>query len=180
MPGTLEDRETIREIIGLYTHAIDRRRWDMMARLFHADATFGFGPVGGDWASFVEQAKAIIDPCIATQHQLGQTLIAFENADVAHCETYMTATHLVPAGYPLPSVYPDRGETYTAVIAGRYVDRFERRSGDWRIAHRQGLYDWREYRSIGDADLSGMPEGACGYHDDRDPSTPVVAAWRSA
>ena len=177
MTMRLEDREAIREIIALYAHAIDRRRWGMMERLFHPDARFGFGPVEGDWRGFVEQARAIIDPCIATQHQLGQTIIGFEDADTAHCETYMTAMHIVPVGYPRPEVFPVRDETYAAIIAGRYVDRFEQRGGEWRIARRQGLYDWREYRVIGEADLAGMPEGACGYHDERDPSTAAVAGW---
>lgn len=177
MLGSLEDREAIREIIALYAHAIDRRRWELMASLFHPGATFGFGPIEGDWRGFVEQARAIIDPCVATQHQLGQTLIGFADHETAHCETYLTAMHLVPAGYPRPEVFPDRGETYAAVIAGRYVDRFEKRDGEWRVARRQGLYDWREFRMIGEATLAAMPEGACGYHDARDPSTPVVARW---
>ena len=178
MTGTLEDRVAIREVIAAYAHAIDRRRWDMMARLFHSDATFGFGPVEGDWRGFVEQARSIIDPCISTQHLLGQTLIGFADAVTATCETYLTAMHIVPVGYPRSDVFPARDETYAAIIAGRYVDRFEQRDRQWRIARRQGLYDWREYRTIGEASLAGMPEGACGYHDDRDPSTPVVAGWR--
>lgn len=176
--GRIEDREAIREIIALYAHAIDRRRWDMMRNLFYADAVFGFGPIEGDWHGFVEQARAVIDPCLATQHQLGQTIIAFADADTAHCETYMTAMHTVPAGYPTTDVFPDKGKTYSAVIAGRYVDRFERREGLWRIASRKGLYDWREFRELEGIDLSGMPEGAAGFHDDRDPSTPAVARWR--
>lgn len=178
--GRIEDREAIREIIALYAHAIDRRRWDMMEKLFHADALFGFGPIEGDWQGFVEQAKAVIDPCLATQHQLGQTIITFADADTAHCETYMTAMHTVPAGYATTDVFPDKGKTYSAVIAGRYVDRFERRGGAWRIASRKGLYDWREYRELEGIDLSEVPEGAAGYHDDRDPSTPVAAPWRGA
>lgn len=180
MTGTIQDREAIRDVIGLYAHAIDRRRWDIMQRLFHPDATFGFGPVAGDWRSFVEQARSIIDPCPMTQHNLGQTLIGFAAADLAHCETYLTATHIVPVGYPRPEVYPSRSEPYLAIVAGRYVDRFEKRDGEWRIARRQGLYDWREYRAIGEAALVNPPDGACGHHDDRDPSTPVVASWRGA
>ena len=35
MMGTLEDREAIRDILAAYAHAIDRRRWQMMERLFH-------------------------------------------------------------------------------------------------------------------------------------------------
>lgn len=176
----LEDREAIRDILGAYAHAIDRRRWDMMENLFHDDAQFGFGPVAGDWRGFVEQARAIIDPCLATQHLLGQMLIGFEGADVAHAETYMTAMHTIPVGYSATEVFPDKGKIYSAVVAGRYVDRFERRDGEWRIARRQGIYDWREYREMEASDLTQLPEGAAGFHDDRDPSTPVVAQWRGA
>ena len=93
----LEDRETIRGVIGAYAHAIDRRRWDMMPQLFHADATFGFGPVQGNWEELVGQAQAIIDPCLATQHQLGQIQFGFED-DACHTETYFTAMHTIPAG----------------------------------------------------------------------------------
>ncbi|WP_324262057.1 nuclear transport factor 2 family protein [Altererythrobacter sp. H2] len=180
MTGTLEDREAIRDVIAAYAHAIDRRRWDMMAALFHADAVFGFGPVQGDWQGFVEQARAIIDPCLITQHQLGQVSFGFESAHICYTETYMTAMHTIPAGYPMTEVFPDKGTVYSAVIAGRYVDRFEKRDGVWRIAHRTGIYDWREYREVEGVDLSAMPEGACGFHDDRDPSTPVVRRWRPA
>ncbi|MDA0820005.1 MAG: nuclear transport factor 2 family protein [Proteobacteria bacterium] len=173
----LEDREAIRDVIGAYAHAIDRRRWDMMPQLFHADATFGFGPVQGNWEEFVGQAQAIIDPCLATQHQLGQIQFGFED-DTCHTETYFTAMHTIPAGYPVPDVFPDKGKVYSAVIAGRYVDRFEQRSGQWRIAQRTGLYDWREFREVRGVDLSELPDGMAGFHDDRDPSTPAVACWR--
>ena len=178
----LEDREAIRDIISAYAHAIDRRRWDMMAQLFHADATFSFGPIQGDWRSFVEQARAVIDPCLITQHQLGQIQFGFAGENLCHTETYMTAMHTIPPGYPTVQVFPDKGKVYSAVIAGRYVDRFERRGnangGEWRLAHRSGIYDWREYREAEGVDLSQLPEGACGFHDDRDPSTPVVARFR--
>ncbi len=177
MTGTLEDREAIRDVIAAYAHAIDRRRWGMMERLFHDDAQFQFGTVLGDWRGFVDQARAIIDPCLATQHQLGQVLFGFESDTVCHTETYMTAMHTIPPGYPVPDVFPDKGKIYSAVIAGRYVDRFEKRDGEWRIAQRTGLYDWREFREVEGVDLSEMPEGSCGYHDERDPSTAAAARF---
>ncbi len=173
----LDDREAIRDVITAYAHAIDRRRWSMMEHLFHHDAQFQFGAVSGDWRGFVDQARAIIDPCMATQHQLGQVMFGFEDEATCHTETYMTAMHTIPSGYPVPEVFPDKGVIYSAVIAGRYVDRFELRDGDWRIAHRTGLYDWREFREVEGVDLSSMPEGSSGFHNERDPSTVVAARW---
>lgn len=177
MTMRLEDRAAIADIIAAYAHAIDRRRWSMMEHLFHDDAQFQFGEIVGDWRSFVDQARALIDPCLATQHQLGQIQFGFDGPDACHTETYMTAMHTVPPGFPMPEVFPDKGVIYSAIVAGRYVDRFEKRSGEWRIARRTGLYDWREFRVVEGVDLSDTPEGAAGYHDERDPSTPVVARF---
>ena len=177
MTVRLEEREAIRDILAGYAHAIDRRRWAMMEHFFHDDAMFRFGTIEGDWRSFVGQARALIDPCLATQHQLGQTLFAFEGDAVCHTETYMTAMHTVPPGFPMSEVFPDKGVIYSAVVAGRYVDRFEKRDSQWRIAQRTGLYDWREFRLVEGVDLSDTPEGASGFHDERDPSTPIVQRW---
>jgi hypothetical protein len=177
MTGTLEDREAIRDILAAYAHAIDRRRWELMERLFHPDATFRFGAIVGDWRSFVDQARAVIEPCLATQHQLGQTIFGFDGPDTCHTETYMTAMHTIPPGYPLTAAFPDKGVIYSAIIAGRYVDRFEKRAGEWRLAQRIGLYDWREFRVVEGVDLSDTPEDARGYHDARDPATAAIMAW---
>ena len=177
MTGTLEDREAIRDILAAYAHAIDRRRWGMMERLFHPDATFKFGLVEGSWRGFVDQARAIIDPCLATQHQLGQTIFGFEGDTICHTETYMTAMHTIPPGYPMTAAFPDKGVIYSGIVAGRYVDRFEKRGREWRIAQRTGLYDWREFRVVEGVDLSDTAEGAAGYHDERDPSTAAVRQW---
>jgi len=173
MTLSLEDKDAIRDLVAAYAHAVDRRRWDLIADLFHPDAIFAFGPVQGGWRDFIDQARAIIDPCIATHHQLGQILIVADGPDGAIAETYMTAMHTVPAGYPLPAVFPDRGETYAATIAGRYIDHLTRHQGRWRIMRRTGVYDWREYRTLGDADLAGLPQSARGTHDGSDPAWPV-------
>lgn len=180
----IEDREAIRDIITVYTHAIDRQRWDLMERLFHEDALFGFGAVTGDWKEFVEQAKTVIGPCLATQHQLGQVLFGFESDTVCHTETYMTAMHTIPAGYTRTDVFPDKGKIYSAIIAGRYIDRFEKRDTadgpQWRLAKRQGLHDWREYREVEAVDLSDLPADACGSKGESDPASVAVKHWLGA
>lgn len=176
----LEDRAAIAQVLAGYAHALDRRQWHLMQRFFHEDATFCFGEIEGDWRSFVEQARALLAPCLATQHQLGQTLYGFDE-DQCHTETYMTAMHTIPPGFPMQDIFPDKGVIYSAVVAGRYVDVFERRpaehSGEWRIARRTGLYDWREFRTSQGVDLSDVPEGASGFRDERDPASAAMRHW---
>lgn len=177
MTLSLAEKDEIRDLIALYAHAVDRHRWNLMERIFHPEATFAFGPVQGGWRDFVAQATAIIESCTATQHQLGQILITPQGADAAITETYMTAMHIVPAGYPLAEVFPDRGEEYSAIIAGRYVDHFVRHGAEWRIKKRIGIYDWREFRTIGAATLSTVPKAARGAHDQSDPAFGVAQQW---
>jgi SnoaL-like domain len=135
-------RTAILDILALYCHAIDRRRWDLMEQCFHPDASFSFGPVDGSWREFVTIARTMIDPLPLTHHQLGQSAFVFDG-DLASVETYLTATHRIPADAPAEGVFPGHGVDYHAIIAGRYVDQFERRDGQWRIAVRVGTIDWR-------------------------------------
>ncbi len=141
----------IAEILALYCHAIDRRRWSLMERCFHPDATYSFGPIDGTWRDFVDVARRMIDPLPMTHHQLGQTVRTIDGAQ-ARTETYFTATHRVPADAALDAAFPGRGHDYQVVIAGRYVDAFTRRDGDWRIARRVGVIDVRHDLALsGDA-----------------------------
>lgn len=147
--SSLAARAEIADVIVTYCHAIDRRRWELMDQLFHDDATYAFGTIEGTWREFVAIAKALIDPLPATHHQLGQT--AYEiDGNRATTETYMTATHSIPADAPLDGPFPGRGHPYQLVMAGRYIDRFERRGGDWRIAHRTGITDWQSEQALPD------------------------------
>ncbi|MBK6297575.1 MAG: nuclear transport factor 2 family protein [Sphingomonadales bacterium] len=132
------------------------------------------------WRDFVGQATAIIESCIATHHQLGQMIIVPQGPDAAIAETYMTAMHIVPAGYPLTAVFPDRGEEYSAIIAGRYVDQFVRFGEEWRILKRTGIYDWREFRAIGEASLASVPAAARGAHDESDAASGIARYWQAS
>ena len=66
-----------------------------------------------------------------TQHILGQTLIALKGT-TALAETHVAAYHRVDVG----------SQERDTVIGGRYLDRLEKRDGEWRIAQRTMLYDW--------------------------------------
>ena len=140
--SSLQAKAEIAEVIAIYCHAIDRRRWELMDQLFHDDATYAFGTINGTWREFVGIAQALVGPLPATHHQLGQTAFQIDG-DRATTETYMTATHHVPADAPPDGPFAGRGHSYQLVMAGRYVDRFERRDGYWRIAHRTGITDWQ-------------------------------------
>lgn len=155
-------------VAALYCHAIDRRRWDLMEHCFHPDATYRFGRIEGNWRDFVGMARATIDPMRISHHQLGQSLIRIDG-DTATSETYFSAYHRVAADAAATDPFPGTGEECDIVISGRYVDRFECRDGDWRIAHRIGLSDWRQDAPAADGGLFAQPPEWRGAIDASDP-----------
>src|SRR5690606_33772214 len=71
------------------------------------------------------------DAITNTQHLLGQTYTELDG-DRARAETHVVSYHRVNMG----------SEERDTCIGGRYLDKFEKRGGEWRIAHRLMLYDW--------------------------------------
>lgn len=121
------DQSEIRDVLLRYCRAIDRSDAELLLGVFHEDATFDTGhgePVPPN------TIISALGPATAT-HLLTNSLIEVEG-NVAVAESYFTSfTQLVRHDGP-----------YTRVRAGRYLDRFERRDGSWKIAKRILVDDW--------------------------------------
>ena len=85
------------------------------------------------------------------------------SADLAYVETYIVT---------LARMQVD-GETLDTFTGGRLIDRFERREGCWKIAHRRTIFDWNRDTPtrqgwVGGMFVPGTPgmrEGAKGESD---------------
>lgn len=120
------DREAIADTLARYCRGIDRIDGDLIASAFHPDAV--------DEHSYIRLKGSEVGPYMvermrtrfkSTLHCLLQYLIEIDG-DEAHGETYYVAW----------LVSEDAGVEVVDQAAGRYVDRFEKRGGEWRIAHR--------------------------------------------
>ena len=40
-------------------------------------------------------------------------------------------------------------------ISGRYIDKFEKRDGEWKIVKRQGVHDWVRFEQASDKGVLG-------------------------
>lgn len=176
----LTSRAQITELVHLYAHCIDRRRWDLLAHVFHDDATWWVSSIGHDspWQQAVSESRELFDRALGvTHHQVGNVLITLDG-DCAHSETLCTAYHRVLADAPLGGMFGGTGSEYDLIAGGRYLDRWERRDGGWKIAQRRVHSGWRHQQSAADGILASVPAEGRGRFDDTDRSTPVIERFR--
>jgi hypothetical protein len=128
---TLLDREAIRECIFRYCRGIDRADEAALLGSYWPDATDRHGPYQGSAQAFIEAAlpKARGSRLI---HHVGNLSIELRGPQAA-VETYFLAWQRDRAA--------DGSESET-FLSGRYVDRFEKRGDEWRVAARIVVYDW--------------------------------------
>ena len=127
----LLDHHAIRTVLARVARGEDRRDADLITASYWPDATTDFGIFAGSFDEYLAWVVPGSPAITVTQHTLGQTLTE-RNGDVALVETHVSAYHRVNMG----------AEESDSVIGGRYLDRMEKRDGQWRIAHRTMLYDW--------------------------------------
>ncbi|RYF41173.1 MAG: nuclear transport factor 2 family protein [Comamonadaceae bacterium] len=126
----LLDRNAIEDCVHRYCRGADRLDRELMLSAYHADGIDEHGKFVGVAADFVDWAlKAHTDNHLSTQHYVSNHRCEIEG-DVAHAETYFMFVAMNQRGKVLQ------------MNGGRYVDRFERREGQWRIAYRICLRDW--------------------------------------
>jgi hypothetical protein len=111
-----------------YARGIDRHDVELVVSAYHPDAVDDHGLYVGSgdglaaWAN--DQAHRGL---VRHQHHLTNHSVDIDG-DTAHAETY----YLVVT----------RSETGSVMLgSGRYLDRFERRAGEWRIANRVTLVE---------------------------------------
>lgn len=128
----LLDKQAISEVVLRYCRGIDRLDMPMVRSCYHDDGIdhhTGFTGPADEYLVWVEKALRRL---AGTMHMVGNCLVEVDG-DRARSETYGMAHHW---GEP----YGDPTLNFTTGF--RYVDRFERRDGQWRIAERWAVREW--------------------------------------
>ena len=160
MALTLDDvvaRQEIADVILRYARGIDRLDFDLVRSCYHPDAYDDHGSFQGDVEGFIAMCESFLPRWTATQHFMGNMLIE-PDGDMARAETYAVAYHRREN---------DDGTGKDDVFGIRYVDRFERRGGEWRIAHRVVATEWRRVDPVTNAKGRGQV-GVWGSRDGND------------
>lgn len=137
---TLIHRAEIQDAMARYARGVDRGDWELVRSAYHPDAYDDHGDYKGDIDGLIEWLEGRFANAENGMHFLGNCLIEFAGAGLALVETSWISQRLRPpaAGEDADA---DRGDAMCRQSWGRYVDRFERRSGEWRIAHRTVVLD---------------------------------------
>lgn len=144
-PGEVADRLAIQEVVAMHSRGVDRADAATLKSAYWPDATVAYGAFDGNAHAFCEMLPGAIRAYARTQHTLSNTLITFRG-DRAVVETYVTAYHYRAAA----------GGDSEMTYLGRYLDTMERRSGVWKILHRQVVMDWNQ-NAPASAVLDGPP-----------------------
>jgi hypothetical protein len=126
----LRDRQDILDCINRYGRGLDRLDPDLIESAYHPDAIDNHGPFVGDVPDFVKFAIEVEGSLAWTHHGISSHNCEIDG-DTAHAESYVHWFVRMP---------PD-GKTLGAG-GGRYLDKLERRDGQWRIVLRRLLMDW--------------------------------------
>ena len=139
-----------------YARGVDRVDGALIRSAFWSDAHDSHGRTNGSPEEFLAHWLPILAVREAGQHLVSNQSVSFDGADAADVETYFMSSS------------KRRGSDTLELVAGRYVDRFTRRAGEWRIQTRLVLLDWQCV-----ADASGMADRlAAAYRGSRDRTDP--------
>ena len=129
----LLDKEAIRDCLARFCHGFDRGDPEIVKSAYWPDATEDHaGSYEGPVYPWVDEIVEFLRARHATWKTFGINLIriAGEGADV---ESYLFAVS------NLPNV---AGDDRLVLTGARYLDRMQKRSGEWRILRRVAVVDW--------------------------------------
>ncbi|HEX8446742.1 MAG TPA: nuclear transport factor 2 family protein [Sphingomonas sp.] len=151
-------KDEIRDCLYRINRGMDRIDRGLMLSGFHDDAQICWAaPDYVPLATFIDIAMRVQAGNRRVQHLLGNILIELDG-DSAGVESYEIGRHLTP----MP------GGEQDLIIAARYIDRFSRRDGVWRIERRLKLVDWIRVMTGADEKFDRVPHK--GIRDRSDPS----------
>lgn len=155
----LADREAIRDCLYRYCRGIDRMDAEFLRSAYWPGAMDYHTGFTGTIEQFIEWALPRLKAMEDAVHNIGNVLIKLDR-NTAAVESYFWSVAIVRGNEPRQTM-----------AAGRYLDRFEKRGDEWRIAERVVAHDWfDESRQVGDWSIgpfgmSGLLRGAAGLQD---------------
>ncbi|MFT4520558.1 MAG: hypothetical protein ACI9JM_002961 [Halioglobus sp.] len=148
-------KQDIYELSCKYMRGLDRLDENLMLSVFFEDAWCDYGFTKGPATEFVGFCMEALKSHAANQHMIGNVLIDIQG-DEAFGEVYFNAYHKTPTEDGFEDV----------IIAGRYLDRYEKRDGLWKFAYRSERVDWSRTEPTQDSYFDMAPDCLRGGRQD--------------
>lgn len=157
----LSAERDIKDILNRYARAADRCDVDLMKACYHPDAIDDHGFFSGNAWDFCDFVVRELRELELSVHSLSNSIIEFDG-DRAFVETHYAVIHRIKSFLGFTDFYHH----------GRYLDVFEIRAGNWKIARRLICQDGERWLQT--ANFTGLLKGnrnlpLQGCKDDRDP-----------
>lgn len=170
----IADRMAIQDVMYKWCRAIDHLDGEGMRAVFHPDAIDNHGPYVGGVDGLVKWITERHKPIPFSSHQISNMLIEFATADLALVETTVRTLQRYPADAKASLAQLSGGRAgkpgvgMDLLTSSRYVDRFERRNGEWRIARRTLIQDWKQLLEVTAETPQPQPGWLVGRRDKQD------------
>lgn len=143
----LLDKAEIEGAVHRWASGVGRKDWPRTRSVFHDEATDDHGTFDGGIDGFVEWQERHHQGIDQSAHVIGPVIVEFAGADLALSEAYVVAFQRWAGDGQaqsdmLEGLDFDRSTPKLVQIVGRYIDRFERRDGVWKISKRITVFDW--------------------------------------
>lgn len=146
----LEAREAIRDCLHRYCRGIDRADADLLRSAYWPDAIDDHVLFNGNALDFVDWCVPLLTQVEHSQHTIGNAIINVDGNGASVESHYHAYERRRRAS----------GAPYEMFVGGRYLDKFERRGGEWRILHRTVVWDWfRHFRDSADLERGVFGNG---------------------
>ena len=145
----LRAEREIKNVIHSYVRGCDRKDYDRVKDAYHDDAFDDHGPVKVYKNELMEWIQKYNVDTHQMMHLIGEPYIEWYG-EIASVETYCLLIQQMNA-----TIDGQENSSRYCTIAVRYADRFDKRDGRWRIAHRVVIYE-----AIRDEASTTPPEGA--------------------
>jgi hypothetical protein len=166
----LESKDAIEAVLYDYARGNDRVDEVLLKGCFWPESKHHHGGFNGLSSDFIGFALKILGSVKYTAHHISNVAIEVKG-DQAFSECYYAAHHRRDA--------KSGGGEEDAFFEGRYIDRFERRGGVWKIIQRRGLSDYSQVIPA----ATPFASWPAGQHSERFPSDDYYAmrkAFRGA
>lgn len=156
-------RAQITDVLYRYCRGLDRMDKPLTLSCWHPGGTDDHGRIfTGTAEAYLDWVWPVHEAMIATRHMITNIQIEL-HGDWAGSEAYASLILRIPRG----------AEVYDCFFHSRYLDRFERIDGVWKIRHRTQVRDFARYELV--EAVGDPPPGPSLIVPNNPEATPAVA-----